>query len=48
MFFTTLRTALPFPIRKLQVDNGTEFPLAFALTVQQAGDAAALHQAAVS
>jgi transposase InsO family protein len=36
-FFTTLRTTLPFPIRKLQVDNGTEFPLAFALTVQQAG-----------
>jgi transposase InsO family protein len=36
-FFTTLQTALPFPIRKLQVDNGTEFPLAFALTVQQAG-----------
>ncbi|WP_447603022.1 integrase core domain-containing protein [Nitrospira sp. Nam80] len=37
MFFTTLQTALPFSIRKLQVDNGTEFPLAFALTVQQAG-----------
>jgi transposase len=36
-FFTTLRTTLPFPIRKLQVDNGTEFPLAFALTVEQAG-----------
>ncbi len=36
-FFTTLRTTLPFSIRKLQVDNGTEFPLAFALTVQQAG-----------
>jgi transposase InsO family protein len=36
-FLTTLRTTLPFPIRKLQVDNGTEFPLAFALTVQQAG-----------
>jgi transposase InsO family protein len=36
-FFTTLRPTLPFPIRKLQVDNGTEFPLAFALTVQQAG-----------
>src|SRR5574338_130604 len=36
-FFTTLHTTLPFPIRKLQVDNGTEFPLAFALTVQQAG-----------
>ena len=37
LFFSTLRAALPFPIRKLQVDNGTEFPLAFALTVQQAG-----------
>jgi transposase InsO family protein len=36
-FFTTLRTTLPFPIRKLQVDTGTEFPLACALTVQQAG-----------
>jgi transposase InsO family protein len=36
-FFTTIRTTLPFAIRKLQVDNGTEFPLAFALTVQQAG-----------
>jgi transposase InsO family protein len=36
-FFTTVRTTLPFPIRKLQVDNGTEFSLAFALTVQQAG-----------
>ncbi len=36
-FFTTLRTTLPFPIRKLQVDNGPEFSLAFALTVQQAG-----------
>lgn len=37
LFFSTLRAALPFPIQKLQVDNGTEFPLAFALTVQQAG-----------
>jgi transposase InsO family protein len=37
MLFTTLQTALPLPIQKLQVDNGTEFPLAFALTVQQAG-----------
>ncbi len=36
-FFATLQTALPFPVRKLQVDNGTEFSLAFALTVQQAG-----------
>lgn len=36
-FFSTVRQALPFPIRKLQVDNGTEFPLAFALAVQEAG-----------
>ena len=36
-FFSTLRAALPFPIRKVQVDNGAEFSLAFALTVQQAG-----------
>jgi transposase InsO family protein len=36
-FFTTLRITLPFPIRKLQVDNGAEFSLAFALTVQQVG-----------
>lgn len=28
LFFSTLRAALPFPIQKLQVDNGTEFPLA--------------------
>ena len=28
---------MPFPIRRLQCDNGTEFPLAFALTVQEAG-----------
>lgn len=37
LFFSTLQAALPFPIQKLQVDNGTEFSLAFALTVQQAG-----------
>lgn len=37
LFFSTLRVSLPFPIQKLQVDNGTEFPLAFALTVHQAG-----------
>lgn len=36
-FFRELRAALPFPIRKLQSDNGTEFPLDFALTVQAAG-----------
>jgi len=28
---------MPFPIRQLQCDNGTEFPLDFALTVQAAG-----------
>lgn len=37
LFFTTLRTTLPFPIRNLQVDNGTECPLACALTGHQAG-----------
>ena len=36
-FFRELRAAMPFPIRKLQSDNGTEFPLDFALTVQAAG-----------
>src|SRR5574340_1361493 len=36
-FLTTVRQVLPFPIRKVQVDNGTEFPLAFALAVQEAG-----------
>jgi transposase InsO family protein len=36
-FFATVRQALPFPIRKLQVDNGTEFSLAFALAVQETG-----------
>jgi transposase InsO family protein len=36
-FFRELREAMPFPIRKLQSDNGTEFPLEFALTVQAAG-----------
>lgn len=36
-FFATVRQTLPFPIRKVQVDNGTEFPLAFALAVQEAG-----------
>ena len=36
-FLGELRTARPFPIRKLQCDNGTEFPLDFALRVQAAG-----------
>jgi transposase InsO family protein len=36
-FFSTVRQALPFPMRTLQGDTGTEFPLAFALAVQEAG-----------
>jgi transposase InsO family protein len=36
-FFRELREAIPFPIRKLQCDNGTEFPLEFALSVEEAG-----------
>jgi len=36
-FLTTVRHVLPFPIRKVQVDNGTEFPLAFDRAVQEAG-----------
>ena len=36
-FFTELRRAFPFPIRRLQCDNGREFPLAFALAVEAAG-----------
>ena len=36
-FLGELRRAFPFPIRKLQCDNGYEFPLAFALEVMRAG-----------
>jgi transposase-like protein len=36
-FLAELRRGFPFPIRQLQSDNGPEFPLAFALTVQEAG-----------
>lgn len=36
-FLHELRAALPFAIRKLQCDNGTEFPLAFKLAVEAAG-----------
>jgi len=32
-----LRHALPFPIRQLQSDNGSEFALEFSLAVQDAG-----------
>jgi transposase InsO family protein len=36
-FFRELRRGLPFPIRKLQTDNGSEFSITFSLTVQEAG-----------
>ena len=36
-FLAELRRAFPFPIRKLQSDNGAEFPFAFALSVAEAG-----------
>ena len=36
-FFGEVQRAFPFPIRKVQSDNGAEFPLAFSLTVQEAG-----------
>jgi transposase InsO family protein len=36
-FLSVIRQHYPFPIRKVQVDNGTEFSLAFALAVQAAG-----------
>ena len=36
-FLSELRRAFPFPIRRLQCDNGREFPLEFALAVEAAG-----------
>ena len=36
-FLAELRRTLPFAIKKLQCDNGTEFPLAFKLAVEAAG-----------
>ncbi len=36
-FLRELRDAFPFQVRKIQVDNGSEFPLAFALTCQELG-----------
>jgi transposase InsO family protein len=36
-FLRELTTAFPFQIRKIQVDNGAEFPLAFALSCQDLG-----------
>jgi transposase InsO family protein len=37
LFLAELRRAFPFRIRKLQCDNGHEFPFAFALAVQALG-----------
>ena len=36
-FLAELRRAFPFPIRRLQCDNGQEFPFEFALAVEAAG-----------
>ena len=36
-FLDEVRRALPFPIKKLQCDNGSEFPIAFKLAVEAAG-----------
>jgi transposase InsO family protein len=36
-FLRELTAVFPFPIRKIQVDNGTEFPLVFALSCQELG-----------
>jgi transposase InsO family protein len=36
-FLRVLQHEFPFPIRKIQVDNGTEFSLTFALTCQELG-----------
>jgi transposase InsO family protein len=36
-FLRELRRVLPFPIQRLQTDNGPEFPLAFRLSVEEAG-----------
>lgn len=37
IFLRELRHGLPFPIRKLQTDNGSEFIITFSLSVQDAG-----------
>lgn len=36
-FLREVKREMPFPIRKIQVDNGTEFSLDFALTCQELG-----------
>lgn len=48
-FFAELRLAMPFPIQRLQCDNGTEFPLAFVRPHGPAGwPPPPLHEAALS
>jgi len=36
-FLEEIRRTLPFPIKKLQCDNGSEFPVTFKLAVEAAG-----------
>jgi transposase InsO family protein len=36
-FLREIKRVLPFPVRKLQTDNGSEFALDFMLSVQEAG-----------
>jgi transposase InsO family protein len=36
-FLEELQRTFPFRIRRIQTDNGPEFPLAFKLTVEEAG-----------
>ncbi len=36
-FLAQVRRALPFPIRKIQTDDGTEFSLGFVLAIERAG-----------
>jgi transposase InsO family protein len=36
-FFRVISREFPFPIRRLQTDNGSEFSLAFKLTCEEAG-----------
>ena len=47
-FLTELGRALPFPIKKLQCDNGVEFPLAFKACCRGQWHQAPVHQAAAA
>jgi transposase len=42
-FLGELRRSFPFPIRRLQCDNGTEFPLAFSLARSGSRDPPSIH-----